>query len=164
MKHILNIKEALNERTINQMHILYFPSNLNLEGHRLPYRMSGDDSTYPLFITYVTPQDAIRKMVEADLQYVYVLMCEGRIITQRDFEQELEKIGYNPDIVIPDLIERNRKSEFYKKDDIRFELLWGMKGFEYDDMVYIFDLQELVKTFNKMSGSEIERIRAKLKI
>lgn len=163
MKHILTIN-ALNERTMMQMHILYFPSSLNLEGHRLPYRMGGDDRTHSLFVTYVTPQDAIRKMVEDDLQYVYVLTGEGRIMTQRDFERELEKIGYNPDIVIPDLIERGRESEFYKKEEIRYDLLWSMKGFEYDDVVYIFDLQELVKLFNKMSGSEIERIRAKLKI
>lgn len=122
------------------------------------------DSSHLFFVTYITPQDAIRKMVEDDLQYVYVLTGRGRIMTQRDFERELENIGYNPDIVIPDLIEKGRESEFYKKEEIRYDLFWYMRGFEYDDVVYILDLQELTELFNKMSGSEIERIRAKLKI
>lgn len=163
MKHILTI-DALNERTVIQMHILYFPSNLDLKRHSLPHRMVGKDSSHLFFVTYITPQDAIRKMVEDDLQYVYVLTGRGRIMTQRDFERELENIGYNPDIVIPDLIERGRESEFYKKEEIRYDLFWYMRGFEYDDVVYILDLQELAELFNKMSGSEIERIRAKLKI
>lgn len=163
MKHILTI-DALNERTVMQMHILYFPSNLDLKRHSLPHRMVEKDSSHLFFVTYITPQDAIRKMVEDDLQYVYVLTGRGRIMTQRDFERELENIGYNPDIVIPDLIEKGRESEFYKKEEIRYDLFWYMRGFEYDDVVYILDLQELTELFNKMSGSEIERIRAKLKI
>ena len=163
MKHILTI-DALNERTMNQMHILYYPSNLNLQMDRLPYRGQWDDDTSSLFVTYVTPQDAIRKMVEEDMEYVYVLTGEGRIITQGDFERGLKTMGYNPHIVIPDIIKKGRNSDYYKKEDIRYDLLWSEKGFEYDDAVYIFDLQHIAKIFNKMETSQIDRIRTRLNI
>jgi hypothetical protein len=158
MKHILTADQFLTE-SLNQMYVLYLPTDLDLKNRN--YLPSRWDREYRMIATYPMIQDAVTHMVDEDLDYLYQMTTNARILTQNELEEILTQNGFDVDEIM-DAIEADGQNP--QKIPNLSDTLWGYDGFEIGDRVWIADLQLITKTFHAVQGSEIERIRKHLGI